>query len=140
MGSSNLPSSGSNPDGGTINFNAMKKDLLIARLQEEFDFLNEKYTRLITKLNSDGFEKEVGETQMNLLLDQESAMRLYLRTLSMRIEDLSGDAKEEPKSDTAKGETAKKRDGKDAKKDDDETPEFVKDIISVIEKYLEMGK
>jgi len=97
-------------------------------------------------LNSAGFEEKVGETQMSLLCDQEAAMRLYLKTLAERIDDLEdnmgeGEPKEKSREEGPKStKKGTKKAMKTKEEDEEEMPEFVKDILGVMEKYLDKEK
>jgi len=110
----------------------MKKESIVERLEKERNDLAEKLGRLIQALNSESFEETVGETQMALLADQESAMRLYLRTLDMRIADLKG-KKEKPQKENQESKAEKK--GKPENPDKtDETSELDKEMKDVLDR------
>lgn len=110
----------------------MEKKALIGKLEEEYDALEEKLTKLIDTINSEGFEEKVGETQMSLMLDQESAMRLYLRTLAMRIDDLEDSLEKDEKPEETKAKAAK---DDEIEKSKERTKNFAKEVIALLEKY-----
>lgn len=112
-----------------------EKEKLIAGLKAEHDALEKRLTSLIKALDSKGLEEKVGEAQMELLLDQESAMRLYLRTLAMRIEDLEDCPKEESKTEKAENKPSEKEGIE--KEVIDAVEDAIKKVNAMIEKCSE---
>lgn len=76
-----------------------KKKELLASLMEEYENLKTKFIHLNTALDDEKFIKKVSETQLDLLYDQVSAMRLYLKALHGRIEDISAQTIKNPNPD-----------------------------------------
>lgn len=107
----------------------MEKEKLIAKLEEEYEALKEKLSKLIAFLNKENVEEEIGGTQMALLITQESAMQIYLNTLAMRLDDLMEE--EEPEEGNPKEESKAADNEEDAK-----AAEFVKDIADLLGKYM----
>lgn len=118
----------------------MKRELLIANLKREDNALEEKYHKLTAALTDKESAKEISETQRELLIDQASVMRLYMRILLKRIEDLEskdcGKGKE-PKME----ETCKEKDSSTSKdKDENEESDaetLAKKIAYIIGKAIE---
>lgn len=114
----------------------MEREQVIERLKEEHDALKEKYGRLLNALNDEGFIQEVGEDQVELLLDQESIMRLYLKTLTLRIGNLA-EAKTEPKKEKEGAKERKKESPSKVPKKDAEEIAVIKSFINALKEVLE---
>lgn len=120
----------------------MEKEKLIAKLEEEFNWVQKKFEEVITLINDGDLEEKVGETQANLLLNQESAMQLYLSTLAMRMDDLqdSFDEEKEEQKKCADKEGKKPSKKPSPKEEEERAPEFIKDLASLMEKYIREEK
>jgi len=117
----------------------MERELVIERLKEEHAALKEKYGRLLNALNDEGFIQEAGEDQVELLLDQESIMRLYLKTLMLRIGNLANrsEAKTEPKKEKEGAKERKKESPSKAPKKDAEEIAVIESFINALKEMLE---
>lgn len=73
----------------------MKKELVIANLEQEYLVLSEKYNKLTDTLGNENLMEDLGKIQGDLIEDQLAALRLYLRAIEMRECDLQDQIQEE---------------------------------------------
>lgn len=125
----------------------MEKKKLLEELKKEWSEVEQKFTAIVNQINNSEYEKALGDTQMCLLIDQESALHLYLRAIGMRITNLESELgllDDKPKSKEPKDAKKEQHDvdkkvnnddlnvGKDLEKILKEVNATVGSIVSVV--------